>query len=246
MSNPKRRRRILRSLDLSEVSAVDRPAQTPAQAILRKRDTMNTEDIVKEAVGVHVDGQEPRHTADEYEAALLAIARLEQRPSENVAQAMARVAGDGNPEVTALLFSADRVRARDAATVGKRSPIAEDAERVAKSGSSPRYTRSDYEDEMLSLSKQLARAGEDTVSAFARLAGEGHFDALYAAGELADVRELESAMSKGVSRDERFDRLLLDMAQMRRTPGETLEKCASRLLHEDATIRDAYAAVHGA
>jgi hypothetical protein len=245
--NPKRKRRILRSLDLAEVSAVDRPAQAPAQAILRKN--MNTEDIVKEAVGVHVDGQEPRYKADEYEAALLAIARVEQKPSENVAQAMARVAGNGNPDVTALLFAADRVRARDAASVGKRaepSPVAEDAEWVRKSGSSPRYTRSDYEDEMLALSKQLARPGEDTVSAFARLAGEGAFDALYTAGEQADIAEERAALSKGVSRDERFDRLLLDMARMRRTPGETLEKCAARLLHEDATIRDAYAAVHGA
>ena len=125
------------------------------------------------------------------------------------------------------------------------SPIALDAERVAKSGTAPRYTRSDYEDEMLSLSKQLARPGEDTVSAFARLAGEGAFDALYAAGDRADIAEERAALSKGVSRDERFDRLLLDMAKMRRAPGETLEKCASRLLHEDATIRDAYAAVYG-
>lgn len=51
------------------------------------------------------------------------------------------------------------------------------------------------------------------MSAFARLAGEGAFDALYAAGEQADVAEERAALSKGVSRDERFDRILLDMAR---------------------------------
>lgn len=247
--NPKRKRRILRSLRVDEISGVDRPAQAPAGAVLRKRDTMNTEEIIQEAIGVHVDGQEPRHTAEEYDAALLGVARLDQKASENLAQALARVASDGDPEVTALLFASDRVRARDAATVGKRaapSPIAEDAERVRKSGSSPRYTRDDYHDEMLSISKKLARPGEGVAAAFSRLAGDGMFDALYAAGEEADIAEERAALSKGVSRDERFDRLLLDMAKLRRAPGETLEKCASRLLHEDATIRDAYAAVHGA
>ncbi len=51
------------------------------------------------------------------------------------------------------------------------------------------------------------------MSVFARLAGEGAFDALYAAGEQADVAEERAVLSKGVSRDERFDRILLDMAR---------------------------------
>ena len=42
-------------------------------------------------------------------------------------------------------------------------------------------------------------------------------------GHVADVAEERAAPSKGVSRDERFDRLLLDMARMRRAPGETVE-----------------------
>lgn len=209
----------------------------------------NPEDVIREALAVRDEGAEPIHEATEYEEALLHEARLQQKPTESLPQAIARVARDGNDHVDALAFAAQRVRDReDALGLGKRatpSPVADDAERVAKSGSSPRYTRSDYEDEMMSLSKQLARPGEDTVSAFARLAGEGDFDALYAAGEQADIAEERTALSKGVSRDDRFDRLLLDLAKMRRTPGETIEQAATRLLNEDATVRDAYAAVNG-
>ncbi|MEZ6016525.1 MAG: hypothetical protein R3F49_15515 [Planctomycetota bacterium] len=247
MSNPKRKRRILRSLDLAEVSAVDRPAQAPAQAILRKN--MNTEDIVKEAVGVHVDGQEPRYKADEYEAALLAIARTEQKPSENVADAMARVAGNGNPDVTALLFAADRVRARDAASVGKcddsLSNILSEAERVSK-GAPPTVTRDAAEAAMLDLAKREARPGESVAVSFARLCEtDSRMAKLYDLGHAADVAEERVALAKGASGDERFDRLLFDIARLRKRAGETVEQCASRLLHEDATIRDAYAAVHG-
>lgn len=246
MSNPKRKRRILRSVQIDEVSGVDRPAVEGAGAVLRKSNTMNNhEDIVKEAVGVHVDGQEPLHTADEYEAALLAIARMEQKPSENVAEAMARVARNGNPEVTALLFSADRVRARDAATVGKAaapSPVAEDAERVAK-GAPPTFDKSAYEDEMLSLSKKLARPGEGVCNAFARLAGEGAFDALYQAADVAGERAEMAKAAAGP--DDRFFRALENLAKVSRRPDETLEACVSRLLHENPTAREGYAAAHG-
>ncbi|MBI1382577.1 MAG: hypothetical protein GC161_15985 [Planctomycetaceae bacterium] len=248
----KRRRRILRSLDLAEVSAVDRPAQEGAGAILRKSNTMNTQDIVKEAVGVHVDGQEPRYKADEYEAALLAIARMEQKPSENVVDAMARVASNGNPDVTALLFAADRVRARDAASVGKSntmndnlSAILSEADRVSK-GAPPTVTRDAAEAAMLDLAKREARPGESVAVSFARLCeSDARMQKLYDLGHAADVAEERVALAKGASGDERFDRLLVDMARLRKRAGETVEQCASRLLHEDATIRDAYAAVHG-
>jgi hypothetical protein len=146
---------------------------------------MSTEDIIAEAVGVHTAGQEPRHTAEQYEGAIIAVARLEQRPSENIAEAAARVAGNGNPEVAALMFAANRVRDREAA-VGKRSPVAEDAERVAKSGTGPRYTRDDYHGAMQEIAKAGARPGEDVAGAFARLVGEGRFDDLYAAAEPAN------------------------------------------------------------
>jgi hypothetical protein len=251
MNNPKRKKRILRSLDLAEDSAVDRPAQAPAQAILRKSNTMNTEEIIREATGVEFDGQEPRYSADEYDAAILGVARLDQKPGESIAQTLARVTSDGDPEITSLLFAADRVRAREAAasSVGKSapaepSPVAKDAQRVAKSGTSPRYTRDDYHDEMMALAKAEARRGEDAVSAFARLCGEGRFDELYAAGERAEVAEVESAMAKAAPED-RFYPMLLDMAKMRRAPGETIEAACARLLERDPVVRDAYAATQG-
>ena len=208
------------------------------------------ESIIREALAVHTEGQEPPagRTAEEYEAAILAVARLDQHPSENIAQAVARVARDGDPEVTALLFAASRLRDRDAASVGKRaepSPVALDAERVCKSGSSPRFCKSDYEDEMMKLAKAAARPGEGTAASFARLCGDGVFDDLYTAGERADLAELETVLAKGVSRDERFDRMLLDLAALKKRAGESVEQCASRLLSTDATVMAAYAAVNG-
>lgn len=56
---------------------------------------------------------------------------------------------------------------------------------------------------------------------------------------------METVLAKGVSHDERFDRLLLDMAKMRREPGETIEGAAARLLTTDPVVMDAYAAVNG-
>jgi len=210
------------------------------------------ESIIQEALAVHTEGKEPEHSPEVYEAAILAVARLDQKPSENIAQAVARVARDGDPEITALMFAADRVRDREAASLGKSapapspSPVAEDAERVTKSGTSPRYTRDDYHAEMMTLAKAEARRGEDAVSAFARLCGEGRFDELYAAGERAEVAEVEAAMAKAApAPDDRFHRALLQLATLKRRPGETIEKCYSRLLVEDPTFQAGYAATQG-
>lgn len=99
---------------------------------------------------------------------------------------------------------------------------------------------------MLDLAKRGARDGEGTAAAFARLCEtDERMQKLYALGQAADVAEEREALSKGVSRDERFDRLLVSMAKMRRTPGETIEQAAARLLETDPVVRDAYAAVHG-
>jgi len=252
MNNPKRKRRILRSLDLAEVSAVDRPAQAPAGAVLRKRDTMNDqESIIQEALAVHTEGKEPEHSPEVYEAAILAVARLDQHPSENIAQAVARVARDGDPEVTALMFAADRVRDREAASLGKSAPddnlsaILAEANRVSK-GAPTTVTREQAESAMLDLAKREARPGESVAVSFARLCEDDtRMQKLYDLGHAADVAESSAALAKGVSGDARFDRLLMDLARMRKRAGETVEQCASRLLHEDATVRDAYAAVHG-
>lgn len=126
------------------------------------------------------------------------------------------------------------------------SRILSDAERVAKSGTSPRHTRDAAEQAMLSLAKREARDGEGTAAAFARLCeSDARMQKLYDLGQAADMTEEREALTKGVSRDERFDRLLVSMAKMRRTPGETIEAAAARLLETDPVVRDAYAAVHG-
>ncbi len=255
MNQPKRKRRILRSLDLAEVSAVDRPAQEGAGAILRKNQgtNMNNHDeVVRDARAVRDDGAQPRYEVYEYECALLTLAREEQRLSEDgIAEALTRIAAGTNDDANARIFASGRKRdAEAAATVGKSAPSPTaadaDAEWVSKSGAAPCYTRDRYEDEMLAMSKQLARPGEDTVSAFARLAGEGHFDDLYAAGERADAAEAEAeaAMAKAAP-DDRFYPLLMDLASMRKRAGETIEAACARLLEEDPTVRDAYAAAQG-
>ena len=120
----------------------------------------------------------------------------------------------------------------------------QDAERVAK-GAAPRYTREQYETEMLSKAESAAReTGEGIANAFARLCGAGEFDSLYAAGQAADIAEEHAVISKADPSD-RFTPLLLDLAKMRRRAGETLEGCVSRLLAEDEVVMAAYAATQG-
>lgn len=187
------------------------------------------EDIIKEALTVRDDGKEPKYKADEYESALLHVAR-------------SVITSD---EANALIVAADRARARD--ELGKAAPssaIGLDAERVAKSGSTPRYTRDDYHNEMVEISKREARSGESPAVAFSRLVNEGRFDDLYSAGERADIVEIEAA-TKSAPQDDRFYPLLLDMAQMRKRAGETIEAACARLLNEDPVVRDAYAASQG-
>lgn len=124
------------------------------------------------------------------------------------------------------------------------SNILADAERVSK-GAPPRYTRDQAETAMLDLAKREARAGETTAAAFARLcAGDARMDALYALGQAADIAEIETA-TKAAPQDDRFYPLLLDLAQMRKRAGETIEAACSRLLAEDPVVRDAYAASQG-
>lgn len=122
--------------------------------------------------------------------------------------------------------------------------IRSDAQGVTKLGSAPRYTRAQYESEMLSTAKRFAQPGEGTASAFARLAGDGEFDELYAAAEIADDHERAEVM-KGVEPSDRFMPLLLDLAQMRKRDGETIEAACARLLLEDPVVADAYASTQG-
>jgi hypothetical protein len=124
------------------------------------------------------------------------------------------------------------------------SNISEDAQRVAKSGSSPRYTRDDYHEEMARIAKAESRSGETPAVAYARLVNEGRFDDLYAAGERADVIEIEAAMAKAAPED-RFYPILMDLAHLRKRSGETIEQAATRLLCEDDVVKAAYAATQG-
>lgn len=202
---------------------------------------MNELELITEALAVRDDGQEPKHTAGDYDLALLFVARREQGVAEDMPTALARVVATDD-DADALIFTADRVRAAEAA-LGK-SAVTEDAERVAKSNAAPRFTRDQYHDEMLRISKAAARSGEGVAGAFSRLCGEGAFDELYAAGEQAEAAEVEAVLAKAAP-DDRFYPILMDLASMRKRQGETIEAACSRLLHEDATVRDAYAATQG-
>lgn len=212
----------------------------------------NPEDVIRDALAVRDESAEPQFNADLYEQAILHEARLENSATETFAQVLARVASNGNDHVDALVFAAQRVRDREAA-MGKSntmnndnlSNILSEAERVSK-GAPPTVTRDQAEAAMLDLAKAEARPGESVAVSFARLCEtDSRMAKLYDLGHAADVAEESVALEKGVSGDPRFDRLLMDLARMRKRGGETVEQAASRLLHEDATIRDAYAAVHG-
>lgn len=211
----------------------------------------NSNEIIKDALAVRDDGAQPRFEAHEYEQVLLILARGDEGLAEDgIAHALARIAAGTNDEANALIFAADRKRdAEAAASVGKSagappSAVADDAQQVRKSGSSPRYTRDDYHAEMSALSKKLARPGESPCGAYSRLVGEGVFDDLYAAAELAEERERAEAVSKAAPED-RFYPLLVRLAHLHKRSGESIEQAASRLLHEDETVKAAYAAVNG-
>jgi hypothetical protein len=124
------------------------------------------------------------------------------------------------------------------------SNILADAEHVSK-GAPPRYTRDQAETAMLDLAKREARAGEGVCNAYARLCTEDErMQKLYGLAQAADIAEVQAA-TKAAPQDDRFYPILLDLAQMRRAPGETLEKCVDRLLTTDRTVMDAYAASQG-
>jgi hypothetical protein len=206
-------------------------------------------EVLAQALTVRDDGQEPKYEAHEYECVLLDVARAEQLPYEDFPTALARSVKTSD-HAAALVFAADRARARE--SFGKSAPVAKsapsaiglDAERVAKAGSAPRYTRDDYHGEMLEMSRREARSGETSAAAFTRLIDEGRFDDLYAAGERAETVEVEAAMTKAAPED-RFYPMLLDLAQMRKRAGETIEAACARLLVEDPVVAAAYQSTQG-
>jgi len=214
----------------------------------------NPEEVIKEALTVRDDGQEPKFEVHDYECALLDVARGERSPTEDFPTALARSV-ETSDYADALIFAADRARAR--ASFGKSAPRVErvaspsgldailaDAERVSK-GAPPRFTRDQAETAMLDLAKREASAGETPSAAFARLCeGDVRMRALYALGEAADIAEVQAA-TKAAPQDDRFYPMLLDLASMRKRAGETIETACARLLTEDPVVRDAYAASQG-
>ena len=125
------------------------------------------------------------------------------------------------------------------------SKILSEADRVSK-GAPPTVTREQAEAAMLDLAKREARPGESIALSFARLCeDDARMQKLYDLGQAADVAESSAALSKGVSGDPRFDRLLMDHARLRKRAGESVEQAASRLLHEDEDIRSLYGVVYG-
>src|SRR5262245_13162630 len=74
----------------------------------------------------------------------------------------------------------------------KRDTCLADAQRIAKIGGSPCFSRREYEDAMLEFAEREARAGESTAVAFARMCEQGdeRIGALYEAGLAADTEAM--------------------------------------------------------
>lgn len=214
------------------------------------------DEILADAVNMRDNGQCPKFEHHIYDQALISVARFEQSPTEDFPTALARSVKTSD-DADALIFAADRARA--AASFGKSAPVEKvmksaappnldailaDAERVTK-GAPPRYTRDQAEAAMLDLAESEARAGEGVCDAYARLCkSDARMDALYGLAEAADIAEVQAA-TKAAPQDDRFYPMLLDLAQMRKRAGETIEAACARLLTEDPVVRDAYAASQG-
>ena len=92
MSMPMKRYRVS-SLRLREISTVDRPAQVGAVAVLIKsrEGTTMTYDTILKSAGAVCRGEQPAHSRDDYEAALLKRADvLAKEQSISPEQALSR------------------------------------------------------------------------------------------------------------------------------------------------------------
>lgn len=70
---PNKKRFRVSNLKLSEISSVDRPAQTGALAVLMKSagETTVTYDTILKSASAVARGEQPAHSRDDYEAAIL-------------------------------------------------------------------------------------------------------------------------------------------------------------------------------
>ena len=179
------------------------------------------QEVLAQALTVRDDGQEPKYEAHEYECVLLDVARAEQESYEDFPTALARSVKTSD-HADALVFAADRARARE--SFGKSAPVAKWA--------------ADAEAEMLDLAARDARPGESVAMSYARLCStDERMAKLYAETQIEDQPQRYG--------DDRFDRLLTEMASARKRDGETLEKAVARLLDTDPTVAAAFAAANG-
>jgi len=119
-----------------------------------------------------------------------------------------------------------------------------DAERVAKSGGMPSFTRQQYESEMMALAKREAGAGESTACAFARLCDERNpqIEALFKAAEQAEARRSDREERELITKHrEEMWPLLVKAARSHARVGETVEQALDRLLCTDPLFKRVYA-----
>lgn len=127
-------------------------------------------------------------------------------------------------------------------------PIMKSAHHVALGEWAPCYTASEYEDEMLSIAKREARAGESPAAAFARLCEERdqRIEALFLAARKADHdarHDRERDERPTVERLSVRAKLMADMlakAKRSRRTGETEEQAFTRLLDSDPAMQNLY------
>lgn len=122
----------------------------------------------------------------------------------------------------------------------------EDAGRVATHNAEPSYTRQEYEEAMLELSKTEANPGESPACAFARLCEtDRRMEALYKAACTAidrkTDREERELLKKRATRNDYIFELMVKSARAAKRPSETVEQALSRMLTTDKTFSDAYA-----
>jgi hypothetical protein len=121
----------------------------------------------------------------------------------------------------------------------------EDAERVVTKGAEPSYTRQEYEQAMLDLSKAEANAGESPACSFARLCEtDRRMDALYKAAcnaiDRTAEREERELLSKRATRNDHIFGLMVKSARIAKRPSETVEQALERMLCTDKVFSDAY------
>ncbi len=159
----KKKRRVMHSLTINEISLVDRPACEGCSSLLMKRaepiakcepfakvvppsqpvpptpspqpapsaratdrqSDMNPESILKNAQQFRAGAEQPKYIKDDYDDAVLALAKAERRPTESVERALVRLCDENDPRLAALseaaMFAPKVARQQSAAPMAKSS-----------------------------------------------------------------------------------------------------------------------------